>query len=80
MLVCLISVPPKFNIIELNILWSIYVSRAEAGMILENEYIYPMHEKFRGRIYDDPESVTMKHLLHIFNNVTYLRPGIINAT
>ena len=40
---------PKFNIIELNVLWSIYVSRTEAGMILENEYIYiPFMKSFKG--------------------------------
>ena len=41
--------PPKFNIIELNVLWCIYASRAEAGMILENEYIHtPCMKSFKG--------------------------------
>ena len=37
--------PPKFNCAK----WSIDVSRPEAGMILENEYIYTKHMKsFKG--------------------------------
>ena len=32
--------PPTKFIIVLNVLWSIYASKAEAGMILENEYIH----------------------------------------
>ena len=39
---------PKFNIIVLNVLWSIYVSRAEVGMILGNEYIHtPCMKSFK---------------------------------
>ena len=46
------SPPKKFNIIVLNVWWSICVSRAEAGMsgmILENEYIHtPCMKSFKG--------------------------------
>ena len=62
--------PPKFNVTELNVLWPIYVSRAEAGMILENEYIHTPWMKNSKRIYDNRKSVTMKHLVshYIFSH------------